>query len=141
MNKFISFFAVTSIIFMFNVNKSDAIEFESKDYPTSSKDSPKKNQKEIPLNKDKGRSEKRDRNFGADVSAYVSSQTWTLYVYLYDTGETNIYIVNSKNELVSEDTYHSDYFPVARISLPEIGGKYWVIITSEYIYAEGLFTK
>lgn len=141
MNKFIPFVTIPGIIFMLNLSVPSAIALEPKDPPTPSTDTPKKSQKEIPLNKDKGRGEKRDRNFSADVSAYIDLLTRTIDVYLYDTGETNIYIVNSRNEVISEGTYHSDYFPVTRISLPEMGGKYWVVIDSAYLYAEGLFTK
>ncbi len=111
--------------------------------PTSTAGEPPKDggTKEVILNKDRINRPKKDRQFGADVSAYVDSQIGTLEVYLYDTGETNIYILDSRNEVVTEESYNSDFFPVARLSLPELSGRYWVVIDSYYIYAEGVFLK
>ena len=111
--------------------------------PVTPPTNPSKNEdtKEVILNKEYVKNPKKDRDFGADVTAYLNTKTRTLDVYLYDSGETNIYVVNSHNEIIFEGLYDSECFPIASVMLPDEAGRYWVVVSSEYIYAEGLFYK
>ena len=121
---------------------TEMIASEPVNPPTKTTGEPvKTDEKDVIINKKHSTIPKKDRDLWADVSAYVNLQTRTLEVYLYDTGETNIYIVDSQNEVVSEGLYLSDCFPIARVTLPELPGRYWVVIDSESIYAEGVFVK
>lgn len=109
-----------------------------------SKDSQSKNSsgtKEIPLDKNTKHGGMNDRQLYADVKAYLNTVTSSIDIYLYDTGETNIYILDSANDVVSENHFDSSFFPIVSIDAPDMSGKYWIIIDSEYVYAGGLFIK
>lgn len=95
--------------------------------------------KEIPLDKHTKHGGMNDRQSRADVMAYANGTSGSVDIYLYDAGLTDVYIINSKNEVVFEDSYDSFSFPLISVSIPKISGKYWVVIDSDYIYADGQF--
>lgn len=74
-----------------------------------------------------------------DVSAKINQLSQLIEVNLYETGVTDIYIVDSRNVVVDEITVSSWSSPVIYMSLPERKGQYWIVIDSDYLYAEGLF--
>lgn len=76
-----------------------------------------------------------------DVNARVNIQAGTIDLDLYETGETTVYIVDSHNEVVSEDYFYSGSYLPASVALPLTPGRYWIVIDADYIYAEGVFVR
>ena len=96
---------------------------------------------EIILDKGKDPTKKKDRDLMSDVTARVNAQAGTIDLDLYETGETTVYIVDSHNEVISEDCFYSgSYLPVS-VALPLTPGRYWIVIDADYIYAEGVFVR
>lgn len=57
------------------------------------------------------------RSLFGEVKAYACFQTGTIEVELYDTGETDIYIVNANNDVIDECTVDSDFTQSATLQL------------------------
>ena len=93
----------------------------------------------ITLDKSGTTNSNRDKNLMPDVSAKINQLSQLIEVNLYETGVTDIYIVDSRNVVVDEITVSSWSSPVIYMSLPERKGQYWIVIDSDYLYAEGLF--
>lgn len=96
---------------------------------------------DIILDKGKDPTKKKDRDLMPDVTARVNIQAGTIDLELYETGETTVYIINSRNEVVSEDCFYSDSYLPASVALPLTPGRYWIVIDADYIYAEGVFVR
>lgn len=95
----------------------------------------------ITLDKDKELPTKKMRDLMPDVNARVNIQAGTIDLDLYETGETTVYIVDSHNEVVSEDCFYSGSYLPASVALPLTPGRYWIVIDADYIYAEGVFVR
>ena len=96
---------------------------------------------EIILDKGKDPTKKKTRDLMPDVTARVNAQAGTIDLELYKTGETTVYIINSRNEVVSEDCFYSGSYLPASVALPLTPGRYWIVIDADYIYAEGIFVR
>lgn len=79
------------------------------------------------------------RSLFGEIKAYACFQTGTIEVELYDTGETNIYIVNANNDVIDECTVDSDFTQSATLLLPIEKGRYYIVIDSPILYGEGTF--
>lgn len=96
---------------------------------------------DIVIEKGKDPAKKKDRDLMPDVTARVNLQAGTIDLDLYETGETTVYIVDSHNEVISEDYFYSGSYLPTSVALPLTPGRYWIVIDADYIYAEGVFVR
>lgn len=102
---------------------------------------PPKDKKEIPLDKYNGPCASKDKTLFPDARVFMESETKDIIVYLYDTGESVISIIDKHGSIISEMNVNSDFMPEVIIDAPDNKGIYWIVISSYYIYAEGVFTS
>lgn len=80
-----------------------------------------------------------ERGAVRNVELFYDSGSKLLELSCWGTQLTTIYIVDSSNELVSEDYFNSEMNPTIIIDAPEASGRYHVVIDSPIVYAEGMF--
>ena len=101
-------------------------------------DSDRKCQMEIILKKaNKGFNT--DRSIGADAMATYYIDMGYIELLCNDTKETSVYIVNSKGEEISYDSFDAGMNPYYMMDVPQTPGTYYIIIDSPVLYAEGAF--
>ncbi len=93
--------------------------------------------KEIEIRKEKGKI-KSPRDLWPEAVAFISGST--IFVELYDAGPSTIYILNSRNQVVAEESTEGQEYESAVLPLPEARGSYQIVIVATYLYGEGAFT-
>lgn len=79
------------------------------------------------------------RDISSNVKAYINYDTGMLELECYGIGDADIYIVDSKDQVVDQMTMF-DGTSIAFLPVPEIAGDYVLVIWSEKYYGEGVFT-
>lgn len=97
-------------------------------------------QQEIIIKKEHIKDSGPERSMPGDVKAYFDPVAGTITVELYDLNETEIYIVDSRGDIIDSMTVNSYLMPSVMLSVPMIKGNYALIIDSSVLYGEGTFT-
>ncbi len=79
------------------------------------------------------------RDISYNVRAYINYDSDLLELKCYGIGDADIYIVDSKDQVVDQMTMF-DGTSIAFIPVPEVAGNYVLVIWSEEYYGEGMFT-
>ena len=79
-----------------------------------------------------------ERSLGSDIKAYVCEDTGTIEVELYEVRQADICIIDSKDNTVDYCTTNGQQFVM--LDMPDTPGTYLLVICSEELYAEGIFT-
>lgn len=79
------------------------------------------------------------RDISYNVRAYINYDSELLELECYGIGDADIYIVDSKDQVVDQMTMF-DGTSIAFIPVPEVAGNYVLVIWSEEYYGEGMFT-
>ena len=74
------------------------------------------------------------------IEATLHCSIKAIEVTLYNIGEAEVYIVNSKNQVISSTTVPTDTPAIIDMNVVGGQGTYYIVIMSEKWYAEGLFT-
>lgn len=80
-----------------------------------------------------------ERGAVRNVELFYDSGSKLLDLSCWGTQLTTVYVIDSSNELVSEDYFDSEMNPTIIINAPEVSGRYRVVIDSPIVYAEGVF--
>lgn len=89
-----------------------------------------------PFNKDKGD----DRSLFADVEAWYDSSSMTVTVEGCELKDTFIYIMSPDGLVLAQTSHYFGITPeTCTIEVPSLPGKYWFVIDSPALYAEGPF--
>ena len=80
-----------------------------------------------------------NRDFGPDADATYYPDTDIIELACEGTKETSVYIVNSKGEEISYDSFDAGMNPYYMMDVPQTPGTYYIIIDSPVLYAEGAF--
>lgn len=80
-----------------------------------------------------------DRTFGPDADATYYPDTDIIELACGGTKETSVYIVDSKGEEISYDSFDAGMNPYYMVDVPQTPGTYYIIIDSPVLYAEGAF--
>lgn len=78
------------------------------------------------------------RDISSSVKAYINYDAGMLELECYGIGDADIYIVDSKNQVVDQIML-LDGTPTAFIPMPEESGNYVLVIWSDKYYGEGEF--
>ena len=73
------------------------------------------------------------------IDALLYSDIKQVEVTLYNIGKTEIYIIDSQNQIINNMNTNTDSPITVNLSLTNKKGVYYVIIISDYCYAEGKF--
>lgn len=102
----------------------------------SSTSSEKKEIKLIPRNKTNGK----DKSLFADVEAWYDSCSMTVTVEGCELKDTFIYIMSPDGLIFAQTSCYFGITPgTCTIDAPSLSGKYWLVIDSPALYAEGAF--
>lgn len=94
------------------------------------------NKKEILLKK--VIKDKRDKSGFPYVEAWIAAQN--AIVEASELKETSLYILNVDGVIMYEGTHYFGMMPETfAIDIPLMPGKYYIVIDSPYLYAEGVF--
>lgn len=89
-----------------------------------------------PFNKDKGD----DRSLFADVEAWYDSSSMTVTVEGCELKDTFIYIMSQDGLVLAQTSHYFGITPeTCTVDVPSLPGKYWLVIDSPALYAEGPF--
>lgn len=89
-----------------------------------------------PFNKDKGD----DRTLFTDVEAWYDSSSMTVTVEGCELKDTFIYIMSPDGLVLAQTSHYFGITPeTCTIEVPSLPGKYWLVIDSPALYAEGPF--
>lgn len=80
-----------------------------------------------------------NRDFGPDADATYYPDTDIIELACEGTKETSVYIVNSKGEEISYDSFDAGMTPYYMVDVPQVPGTYYIVIDSPILYAEGAF--
>lgn len=80
-----------------------------------------------------------DRSLSADIVATYYVNMDCIGLVCDGTKETSVYIVNSKGEEISYDSFDAGMNPYYMVDVPQTPGTYYIIIDSPVLYAEGAF--
>lgn len=82
----------------------------------------------------------KDHGRSADhfIDAYLYSDTGVVEVNIFDMGITEVYIIDSSNQLVDYTSINTDIVPTSYLSTRG-SGYYSIVIMSDTCYAEGHF--
>ena len=82
----------------------------------------------------------KDHGRSADhfIDAYLYSDTGVVEVNIFDMGITEVYIIDSSNQLVDYTSINTDIVPTSYLSTSG-SGYYSIVIMSDTCYAEGHF--
>ena len=80
-----------------------------------------------------------NRDFGPDADATYCPDTDIIELTCGGTKETSVYIVDSKGEEISYDSFDAGMNPYYMVDVPQTPGTYYIIIDSPVLYAEGAF--
>ena len=80
-----------------------------------------------------------NRDFGPDADATYYPDTDIIELACEGTKETSVYIVNSKGEEISYDSFDAGMNPYYMVDVPQTPGTYYIVIDSPVLYAEGAF--
>ena len=80
-----------------------------------------------------------NRDFGPDADATYYPDTDIIELACDGTKETSVYIVDSKGEEISYDSFDAGMNPYYMMDVPQTPGTYYIIIDSPVLYAEGAF--
>ena len=102
----------------------------------SSTSGEKKEIKLIPRNKTNGK----DKSLFADVEAWYDSGSMTVTVEGCELKDTFIYIMSPDGLIFAQTSCYFGITPgTCTIDAPSLSGKYWLVIDSPALYAEGVF--
>lgn len=102
----------------------------------SSTSGEKKEIKLIPRNKTNGK----DKSLFADVEAWYDSSSMTVTVEGCELKDTFIYIMSPDGLIFAQTSCYFGITPgTCTIDAPSLSGKYWLVIDSPTLYAEGAF--
>ena len=102
----------------------------------SSTSGEKKEIKLIPRNKTNGK----DKSLFADVEAWYDSSSMTVTVEDCELKDTFIYIMSPDGLIFAQTSCYFGITPgTCTIDAPSLSGKYWLVIDSPTLYAEGAF--
>ncbi len=102
----------------------------------SSTSGEKKEIKLIPRNKTNGK----DKSLFADVEAWYDSGSMTVTVEGCELKDTFIYIMSPDGLIFAQTSCYFGITPgTCTIDAPSLSGKYWLVIDSPTLYAEGAF--
>ena len=102
----------------------------------SSTSGEKKEIKLIPRNKTNGK----DKSLFADVEAWYDSSSMTVTVEGCELKDTFIYIMSPDGLIFAQTSCYFGITPgTCTIDAPQLSGKYWLVIDSPALYAEGAF--
>lgn len=73
------------------------------------------------------------------IDALLYSDIKQVEVTLYNIGKADIYIIDSQNQIINNMNTNTDSPITVNLSLTNKKGVYYVIIISDYCYAEGKF--
>ena len=94
--------------------------------------------KEIKLNPYKGKGD--DKSLFADVEAWYDSGSMTVTVEGSELKDTFIYIMSPDGLIFAQTSHYFGITPeTCTIDAPSLPGKYWLVIDSPNLYAEGPF--
>ena len=74
------------------------------------------------------------------IEATLYASINAIEVILYNIGEAEVYIVNSKNPVISSTTVQTDTPTIIDMNVVGDQGTYYIVVMSEKWYAEGQFT-
>lgn len=82
----------------------------------------------------------KDHGRSADhfLDAYLYSDTGVVEVNIFDMGITEVYIIDSSNQLVDYTSINTDIVPTSYLSTSG-SGYYSIVLMSDTCYAEGHF--
>ena len=93
---------------------------------------------EIKLNPYKGKGD--DKSLFADVEAWYDSSSMTVTVKGCELKDTFIYIMSPDGLVLAQTSHYFGITPeTCTIEVPSLPGKYWLVIDSPALYAEGPF--
>ena len=102
----------------------------------SSTSGEKKEIKLIPRNKTNGK----DKSLFAEVEAWYDSSSMTVTVEGCELKDTFIYIMSPDGLIFAQTSCYFGITPgTCTIDAPSLSGKYWLVIDSPTLYAEGAF--
>lgn len=82
----------------------------------------------------------RDRSLSADVSAWYDTGTQTVIIEGAELKDTDVYIVGYDGMVMTQTSYYFGMFSETYIlDAPGLSGRYWLIIDSPSLYADGSF--
>ena len=77
-----------------------------------------------------------DRSLSADIVATYYVNMDCIGLVCDGTKETSVYIVDSKGEEISYDSFDAGMNPYYMVDVPQTPGTYYIIIDSPVLYAE-----
>lgn len=80
-----------------------------------------------------------DRDLGPDADATYYPDADAIELMCDGTKETSVYIVNTKGDEISCDSFDSEMTPYYMVDVPQTPGTYYIIVDSPVLYAEGAF--
>lgn len=83
-----------------------------------------------------------DRSLNAYIiDIWADTDMNNVSLYLHNIGYSNIYIVDTNGRVINETSVYTNSPIVVDISTATCNGDFYVIVYSEYIYAEGYVSK
>ena len=79
------------------------------------------------------------RDIFADADATYYPDADIIELACDGTKETSVYIVDSKGEEISYDSFDAGMNPYYMVDVPQTPGTYYIVIDSPVLYAEGAF--
>ena len=80
-----------------------------------------------------------NRDFGPNADATYYPDADIIELACDGTKETSVYIVDSKGEEISYDSFDAGMNPYYMVDVPQTPGTYYIVIDSPVLYAEGAF--
>lgn len=81
-----------------------------------------------------------DRNTDYIIEAYYNHLGNTIHIHCLGTKDTQLYILNTYGYIInSSSSYCGDIETTIQLDVPDVKGKYFLVIESPIIYAEGTF--
>ena len=99
---------------------------------------PQESRKEIYIVRSKQHTEIM-RDISINVRVFADYTSRILELESYGIGDFDVYIVDSKNQIVDQMTLCDD-ISTCLIPMPEVSGNYVLVIWSDKYYGEGVFT-
>lgn len=79
------------------------------------------------------------RGIEANIKAAYDLDIDAIELMCDGTKETSVYIVDSKGEELSYDSFNSEMTSYYMVDVPQTPGTYYIIVDSPVLYAEGAF--
>lgn len=94
--------------------------------------------KEIPLKYVKYTGE--DRSLSSEIEVWLDKQSMNLILTGYQLKDVDIYVLTKDGAVIYQSSYYFGMIPdTYNMEAPSFPGKYYIVIDSPVLYAEGVF--